>query len=165
MSTGKARRLKVLGELIRTQSVASQEEMADRLAAAGFRVTQATISRDLEALGAVRIRRPEGVAYALPGEISSTAREQRRLAPILADWVLSVAAAGNLVILRTPPGSAHLVGVALDQARLPRVVGTICGDDTIFVAAATAREAIALAGQLGQLAGSATNRPESAPSA
>ncbi len=64
------------------------------------------------------------------------------------DWVRSVDTAGNLVVIRTPPGSAHLVGVALDQAELPEIVGTICGDDTLFVALDTAAQAKALAAAL-----------------
>ena len=64
------------------------------------------------------------------------------------DWVHSVQTAGNLVVIKTPPGSAHLVGVALDRANLPQVVGTICGDDTLFVALDTAAQAKALAAAL-----------------
>ncbi len=66
------------------------------------------------------------------------------------DWVRSVEAAGKLVVIKTPPGSAHLVGVALDKSGLPEIVGTICGDDTIFVACRSDVEASALAAKLGR---------------
>jgi transcriptional regulator of arginine metabolism len=115
--------------------LASQEELAERLAALGYAVTQATISRDLEQIGAVKVRRSGQMSYALPGDVRDTAAP--RLASVLRDWVRSVEPAGNLVVLKTPPGSAHLVGVALDQSDLDEIVGTICGDDTIFVACRT----------------------------
>jgi transcriptional regulator of arginine metabolism len=67
---------------------------------------------------------------------------------VLRDWVRSIDVAANLVVIKTPPGSAHLIGVALDQSDLPEVIGTICGDDTIFVACREAAEAQALAAKL-----------------
>jgi transcriptional regulator of arginine metabolism len=66
------------------------------------------------------------------------------MAAVFRDWVRSVDPAGNMVVMKTPPGSAHLVGVALDNSELPEIVGTICGDDTIFVACRTPDEAEAL---------------------
>ena len=122
-----------IADLIRGSALASQEELAEMLSERGFAVTQATVSRDLVELGAVKVRRDGRVSYALPDQ-SNGARAGPRLATVVRDWVRSIAPAGNLVVIRTPPGSAHLVGVALDQAELPEVVGTICGDDTVFVA-------------------------------
>ena len=141
-------RLRAIAELIRSQRLASQEDLAERLAGLGFKVTQATISRDLEQLEAVKVRRNGQLAYALPDQLDGAATKGLRLKTLFRDWVHSVQTAGNLVVIKTPPGSAHLVGVALDRANLPQVVGTICGDDTLFVALDTAAQAKALAAAL-----------------
>ena len=140
----------MIADLVRSNTLASQEELAERLVAAGFTVTQATISRDLEQLGAVKIRREGVLCYALPEQIGAS-RAGRRLEAIFREWVRSVEAAGNLIVIKTPPGSAHLVGVALDQAELPEVAGNICGDDTIFVAVREASEAEGFAARLREL--------------
>jgi transcriptional regulator of arginine metabolism len=128
------RRQKAISDLIRAGAIGSQEEVTARLAALGFAVTQATVSRDLDQLGAVKVKRGGILSYALPEQLGDSDWAAARLARIFADWVHSVEAAGNLIVLRTPPGSAHLVGLALDQAKLPEIAGTICGDDTLFVA-------------------------------
>ncbi len=135
-----------MADLIRGQQLTSQEEVADRLVALGFAVTQATVSRDLEQLGAVKIRRAGQLGYALPEDHSEA--QAPRLASIFRDWVRTVEPAGNLVVIKTPPGSAHLVGVALDNSGLAEIVGTICGDDTIFVACRSASDADILAGKM-----------------
>ncbi len=134
MTEGRMRRQKAIAELIRGEPLASQEEVTGRLRDQGFPVTQATVSRDLDQMGAVKVKRGGVMTYALPDQVSESDWAARRLERILTEWVQSVEAAGNLVVLRTPPGSAHLVGLALDQARLPEIAGTICGDDTLFVA-------------------------------
>jgi transcriptional regulator of arginine metabolism len=134
VSEAPARRQKAIAEIIRTTPVASQEDVTARLAALGYRVTQATVSRDLDQLGAVKVKRGGVMSYALPEQIGSSDWAAARLQRIFAEWVQSVEAAGNIVVLKTPPGSAHLVGVAIDQAKLPEIAGTICGDDTLFVA-------------------------------
>ena len=152
MAELKERRQRAIADLIRSQALASQEELAERLTAQGFAVTQATISRDLEQIGAVKVRRGGQLSYALPDQVRDAPGP--RLAAVFRDWVRSVDTAGNLVVIRTPPGSAHLVGVALDAAELSEVVGTICGDDTIFVACRTAADGKALARTLsGEAAG------------
>jgi transcriptional regulator of arginine metabolism len=143
MNDLKERRRRAIADLIRSNALSSQEELAERLGAMGFAVTQATISRDLEQLGAVKVRREGHLSYALPDEARSGPGP--RLAAVLRDWVRSVETAGNLVVIKTPPGSAHLVGVALDSSGLPEIVGTICGDDTSFIACRSAAEAEALA--------------------
>lgn len=137
----------MIADLIRSNALASQEELADRLSALGYAVTQATISRDLEQLGAVKVRRAGVLSYALPEQVRDT--PSPRLATVLRDWVRSVDAAANLVVIKTPPGSAHLVGVALDSSQMSDIVGTICGDDTIFIACRGASEAARLAETLG----------------
>ena len=134
MTEGRATRQRAIAELIRSGAMASQEDVTARLRALGFAVTQATVSRDLDQMGAVKVKRGGVMTYALPDQIGESDWAASRLQRILSEWVLSVEAAGNLLVLRTPPGSAHLVGLALDQAKLPEVAGTICGDDTLFVA-------------------------------
>jgi transcriptional regulator of arginine metabolism len=143
---GRDQRRDAIADLIRTRGAGSQDELAEQLAALGFAVTQATISRDLELLGAVKVRRDGRLSYALPEP--GGAAGGSRLESVLRDWARSIAAAGNLVVIKTPPGSGHLIGVALDEADLPEVVGTICGDDTIFVAVAGPREAAIVCARL-----------------
>ena len=147
MSGLKQQRQRAIAELIRGRSLSSQEELAERLSALGFSVTQATISRDLEQIGAVKVRRGGQLSYALPEQVRDAPGP--RLAAVFRDWVRSIDTAGNLVVIRTPPGSAHLVGVALDSADIPEIVGTICGDDTIFVACRTEPAGKKLARSLG----------------
>ena len=151
MSELKERRQKAVADLIRSQSVSSQEELALRLGRLGFEVTQATVSRDLEQLGALKARRNGRISYALPEQLSRNGAAPR-LAPVVRDWVRSVDVAATMVVIKTPPGSAHLVGVALDEAALPEVAGTICGDDTIFAACRSAGDAEAIATKLRALA-------------
>jgi transcriptional regulator of arginine metabolism len=146
MNDLKERRQRAIADLIRGHALASQDELAERLSGLGFAVTQATISRDLEQLGAVKVRRNGELTYALPDQVRGAPNP--RLAAVFRDWVRSIDVAANLVVIRTPPGSAHLVGFALDQSELPEIVGTICGDDTIFVACPDGREARTLAERL-----------------
>ena len=134
MSEARERRQKAIANIIRREPVASQEEVTARLAEQGHMVTQATISRDLDQLGAVKVKRGGALRYALPEQLGDNDWAAARLNRIFAEWVESVEAAGNLLVLKTPPGSAHLVGLALDQAQLAEIAGTICGDDTLFVA-------------------------------
>jgi transcriptional regulator of arginine metabolism len=134
MTDARLRRQKAIADLIRSEPLASQEEVTARLGAVGFSVTQATVSRDLDQMGAVKVKRGGALSYALADQLGANDWAAARLQRILAEWALSVEAAGNLLVIKTPPGSAHLLGVALDQARLDEVAGTICGDDTLFVA-------------------------------
>jgi len=120
-----------IADWLRAGSVQSQEEVVARLAGEGLSVTQATVSRDFDELGAVRVKGAGGVRYRMPETPDVAAR---RLDRLLADWVLAMVPAGPLLVLRTPPGSANLVASALDGAMLAEVAGTIAGDDTIFVA-------------------------------
>jgi transcriptional regulator of arginine metabolism len=146
MADLKERRQRAIAELIRANPVANQEELAERLGSLGFAVTQATISRDLDQIGALKARRNGQLSYALPEDARN--RPSPPLAAVFRDWVRSVEAAANLVVIKTPPGSAHLVGVVLDQSELPEIVGTICGDDTIFMACRSETEADALVAKL-----------------
>jgi transcriptional regulator of arginine metabolism len=148
MSDLKERRHRAIADLIRGNALSSQEELAERLGSLGYAVTQATISRDLEHIGAVKVRRDGRTSYALPDAVRSGASP--RLSAVFREWVRSVDPAANLVVIKTPPGSAHVVGFALDNAELPECVGTICGDDTIFVACRSAADAKALSVRLGR---------------
>src|SRR3546814_20459732 len=113
--------------MIRSGTVSSQEDVTAKLAEQGIAVTQATVSRDLDQMGAVKVKRGGVLGYALPDQMADNDWAASRLQRILADWVQSVEAAGNLIVMKPPPGSAHLAGLALAQATLPEVVGTICG--------------------------------------
>lgn len=133
MTDARARRQRAIADIIRSAPVTSQEEVTARLTGQGFSVTQATVSRDLEQLGAVKVKRGGTLRYALPDQLGDSDWAAGRLRRIVAEWVQSIEAAGNMIVLRTPPGSAHLVGAAIDQARLPEIAGTVSGDDTLFV--------------------------------
>lgn len=134
MTAAKQQRQRLIADWLRKHRIGSQEELVARLDLAGLPATQATVSRDLDDLGAVRVRRGGTMHYRLPEQLETG--NANRLDQLLADWVTDVIAAGNLVVLRTPPGSANLVANALDAAALEEVAGTIAGDDTIFVALA-----------------------------
>jgi transcriptional regulator of arginine metabolism len=126
-------RRRLIADLIRGGGVVSQDELVDRLAADGLRITQATVSRDLTEIGAVKVRRGSGFAYALPGDVGGAELPEARLRKVFSEWVESLEAAGNLIVIRTPPGSAHVVGNALDQSPRPDIAGCIAGDDTVMV--------------------------------
>ena len=134
MTAAKQQRQRLIADWLRSERIASQEELVARLDRAGVPATQATVSRDLDELGAVRVRRGGAVHYRLPEQLETG--DANRLDRLLADWVTDIVAAGNLLVLRTPPGSANLVANALDAAGLDEIAGTIAGDDTIFVALA-----------------------------
>ena len=134
MTDTRARRLRALGEVLRAGAHASQEEVTERLRALGFAVTQATVSRDLDRLGAVKVKRGGVLAYALPDQLGAADWNAGRLERILREWAVGIEAAGQLLVLKTPPGSAHLVASAIDHAQLPEIAGTVSGDDTLFVA-------------------------------
>jgi len=133
--SAKLQRQRLIADWLREQRVGSQDELVARLGEAGIAATQATVSRDLDEIGAIRLRQDGAVHYALPDTIAPGLAASR-LDRLLAEFVLSIVAAGNLIVLRTPPGSANLVANAIDHADLPEVAGTIAGDDTIFLALA-----------------------------
>jgi len=140
--------------LIRDRAVRSQTELADLLSTAGIQVTQATLSRDLEELGAVKVRGTDGgpAAYLIPEEgkppLRPAEQAPARLVRLLRELLTGADASGNLVVLRTPPGAAQFLASALDRSGLPEVVGTIAGDDTILVVARETIGGTALADKL-----------------
>jgi transcriptional regulator of arginine metabolism len=126
--TGKHERHEEIRRLLRAHRISTQQELAELLAAEGIEATQATLSRDLAELGVLRVSRPEGAVYELEA-INATATPQ--LAE-LGETILSLADNDLLVVLRTRPGMASAVALAIDGARLPECLGTLAGDDTIF---------------------------------
>jgi transcriptional regulator of arginine metabolism len=130
-------------ELLESGQVRSQTELADRLTADGLSVTQATLSRDLVELDAVKVRSASGaLVYAVPAEggdrtpvIRESAASEARLSRLCAELLVSSESSANLVVLRTPPGAANFLAAAMDKAELADVLGTIAGDDTVLVIA------------------------------
>lgn len=139
-ATRTARHARIV-ELIRAKAIRSQTELAELLAGDGMQVTQATLSRDLEELGAVKVRGRDGgpAVYLIPEDGNPTLRpaEQApaRLVRLLHELLTGVDSSANICVLRTPPGAAQFLASALDRSGLPEVVGTIAGDDTILVVA------------------------------
>ena len=136
MRVTKTQRQHRIVRLLEQHAVASQTQLVDLLAAERVAATQATVSRDLDELGAVKVRVPGGeTVYAIPELAKDRLAPEDLLRRVLGDWVVDVAHSGNLVVLRTPPGSAHVVGSAVDRAGLEDVIGTVAGDDTVLVVA------------------------------
>ena len=126
--------------LLSANPVRSQTELAALLAAEGIDVTQATLSRDLEELGAVKLRGADGGtgASVVPEDgspVKGVSGGTERLSRLLGELLVSTDASANLAVLRTPPGAAQYLASAIDRAALPYVVGTIAGDDTLLVVA------------------------------
>jgi transcriptional regulator of arginine metabolism len=164
-ATKAARHAKISAILAQAdEPVRSQEDLAERLARVGIRVTQATLSRDLDEIGAVRLRGPGGFlvyalppdpAEAMPAEFDDDAFQRAAatiaglsgfaagtasaatagLARVAGDLLLSAEASGNLVVLRTPPGAAQLMASMIDRTAMQAVLGTVAGDDTVLVVA------------------------------
>jgi transcriptional regulator of arginine metabolism len=154
MKLSKNQRQHRLVQIIEQQAVGSQGQLVDLLAAAGVTATQATVSRDLDEIGAVKVRAAGGESiYAVPELPKDRVAPEDHLRRVLGDWVVEVQPSGNLVVVRTPPGSAHVVASALDRAGLPEVVGTVAGDDTILVVAAERIGGTKLARRLATIAG------------
>jgi len=150
---GKQQRQHRIARLLEEHRVTNQSQLAELLAAEGVTVNQATVSRDLEELGAIKVRVPGGeTAYAIPELPREQVAPEDHLRRVLGDWVVEVERSGDLVVLRTPPGSAHVVGSAIDRNGLDRVIGTVAGDDTLLVIAQE-REGESVAQHLQDLAG------------
>jgi transcriptional regulator of arginine metabolism len=142
-------RQEAIRELLARKPIGSQSELLKRLAARGFRVTQSSVSRDLREM---HVAKADG-RYVLPEKLATEAagdtpsRDSFRL-------IRSVLAAGpNVLVLRTPPGSANVIGLAIDSARWPDVVGTVAGDDTVFVATASRAGQARVSARISQLMG------------
>ena len=150
----KVQRQHLVAKLLAAHAVTSQEHLVALLAEEGCAATQATVSRDLDDLGALKVRGPAGEGvYAIPELPKDQRAPEDHLRRVLADWVVEITPSGNLVVLRTPPGTANVVGAALDRSGTGDIVGTVAGDDTVLVVASEATTGTALAEQLRSAAG------------
>jgi transcriptional regulator of arginine metabolism len=143
-----------IARLLEQHAVTSQGQLIELLAGDGVIATQATVSRDLEELSAIKVRAGGGDSvYAIPDLPKEQRTPEDHLRRVLGDWVVEVAHSHNLVVLRTPPGSAHVVGSAIDRAGVNGILGTVAGDDTILVVVAERTSGARMASRLSQLAG------------
>ncbi len=130
-------RQRAIRDLVDQRPIRTQQELAAALRERGFRTTQATISRDVAELGLVKAARDGTQTYALsPRLIEAEVSGEDRLRRLLHDLPAEIRDAGLILVVRTLPGSAHAIAAALDRARWPEVVGSIAGDDTVFIATA-----------------------------
>jgi transcriptional regulator of arginine metabolism len=151
---GKPQRQHRIARLLEDQAVSSQAQLVELLAADGVVATQATVSRDLEDLGAVKVRIPGGaMAYAIPEHAKDRSAPDDHLRRVMGEFVVDVSHSGNLVVLRTPPGSAHVIGSALDRAGIPDVLGNVAGDDTLLLVCSEHTNGAEVANRLAELAG------------
>jgi transcriptional regulator of arginine metabolism len=149
----KAARQRALAALLRTRQVSSQARVLEHLRMQGFDATQATVSRDLEDLGAVKVRGSDGrLVYALPEPLAADGVDEAELRQVLALSLSAIIPTGNLVVVRTPPGHANLLASTLDRAGLPGLAGTVAGDDTVLLVCTERTSGRAIARQLSALA-------------
>ncbi len=139
MTTRAGRQARIIA-LLAGRQVHSQTQLQRLLSDDGVEATQATLSRDLDELGAVKLRGPDGGTgiYVIPEDgspVRGVTGGTDRLSRLLTELLVSADSSGSMAVLRTPPGAAHYLASALDRASLPDVVGTIAGDDTLFVLA------------------------------
>ncbi|MCP2255376.1 transcriptional regulator, ArgR family [Prauserella aidingensis] len=157
MSLSRVARQARITELVSSVAIRSQTELAKLLAAEGVEVTQATLSRDLDELGAVKLRGADSGApvYVIPEDGSPVKGVQggtSRLSRLLGELLVSAEGSANLTVVRTPPGAAQFLASAIDRAALGEVLGTIAGDDTVMVIAREPGGGPALARLLTELA-------------
>jgi transcriptional regulator of arginine metabolism len=144
MDVMKQLRQQQIRELIAQRPIRTQQELAAALRERGVRATQATVSRDVAELGLTKARRDGIDAYALPVPLAeSDMSGEERLRRLLTDLPIEIHEAGQLLVVRALPGSAHAIAAALDRARWPEVAGSIAGDDTLFIAC-TDRRSVSL---------------------
>jgi transcriptional regulator of arginine metabolism len=154
MRLAKQQRQHRIAQILESGTVTSQAQLVELLAEGGVVATQATVSRDLEDMGAVKIRVRGGeTAYALPELPTQRVAPEDHLRRVLSEWLVEVAFSGPVVVLRTPPGSAHVVGSAIDRAGLRDVIGTVAGDDTLMVIASAKAGGEKVADMFMELAG------------
>lgn len=137
MDVMKRARQQAIEDVVRRMRIRTQLELVAALREKGYRATQATVSRDVTEMGLVKVSVDGGQAYALPSsEAALELSGEQRLAELVTDLPIEVRTSGSLVVLRAVPGTAHAIAAALDRARWPDVLGTIAGDDTLFIACA-----------------------------
>lgn len=150
----KVQRQQAIARLIDQHEVTNQPQLVELLAGEGITATQATVSRDLEDLGAVKVRLPGGTTvYAVPEFAPERVAPLDQLRRVMGEWVAEVSHSGNLVVVRTPPGCAHVVASALDRSALDGLLGTVAGDDTMLCVAAEGIGGGRLATTIRELAG------------
>ena len=147
-------RQQAITRIVAQADIANQSQLIELLAGEGIAATQATVSRDLEDLGAVKVRAPGGATvYAVPELAPDRLAPIDQLRRVMGEWVADISWSGNLVVVRTPPGCAHVVGSALDRSGLVGLIGTVAGDDTLLCVAAEDTTGPELARSLAELAG------------
>jgi transcriptional regulator of arginine metabolism len=147
-------RQQAITRIVAQADIANQSQLIELLAGEGIAATQATVSRDLEDLGAVKVRAPGGATvYAVPELAPDRLAPIDQLRRVMGEWVADISWSGNLVVVRTPPGCAHVVGSALDRSGLVGLLGTVAGDDTLLCVAAEDTTGPELARSLAELAG------------
>ncbi|MEY4338793.1 MAG: arginine repressor [Actinomycetota bacterium] len=152
--SSKVQRQQAITRLIAKHAVTNQPQLVDLLADDGITATQATVSRDLEDLGAVKVRVPGGdTVYAIPEYEPARLAPEDQLRRVMGEWVAEVRHSGNLVVLRTPPGCAHVVASALDRSAMKGLLGTVAGDDTLLCVADEETGGAGMAEHLRDLAG------------
>lgn len=147
----KPRRQTAIRTIVEHEAIRSQEQLRQRLAGRGFVVTQATLSRDIKEIGLVK-RAADGAYQPSGADGPATSAVAAALARAVAEYLAGAERVQQLVVLHTGPGQAQLLALALDRARLPGVVGTIAGDDTVLVITRDTRKAQLLIRRLDQLA-------------
>jgi transcriptional regulator of arginine metabolism len=152
--SSKVQRQQAIAKLVAKHAVTNQPQLVDLLAADGIAATQATVSRDLEDLGAVKVRVPGGeTVYAIPEYEPARLAPEDQLRRVMGEWVAEVRKSGNLIVLRTPPGCAHVVASALDRSGMDGLLGTVAGDDTLLCVAEESVGGESVAAKLRDLAG------------
>jgi transcriptional regulator of arginine metabolism len=135
MEVIKQLRHRQIRDIVERQPIRTQHELAAALRERGFRVTHATVSRDIGEIGLVKANHDGGTAYELPlGSGDADATPEQRLHELIGGLPLDIREAGLLLVIRAVPGSAHAIAAALDRCRWPEVAGSLAGDDTLFVA-------------------------------
>src|SRR6202034_4609480 len=150
----KTQRQHRIGELIERERISTAAQLVTRLQSEGISATQATVTRDLQELGTIKVRDENGVRRIVPAAASTfTHAPLDHLRRMMGEWVVSVESSENLVVVRTPPGCAHVVASALDRSALDGVLGSVAGDDTVLVIAEERRGGMSLATEFRSLAG------------
>lgn len=150
----KTQRQHRITELLEHERISTAAQIVTRLQDEGIAATQATVTRDLQELGTLKVRDEHGarrIVMAITPKLAPAPLDHLRR--MMGEWVVSVEASANLVVIRTPPGCAHVVASALDRSALPDVLGSVAGDDTIMVVAAESRRGSSLAAEFRGLAG------------
>ena len=150
----KTRRQQTISRLVAHHEIANQAQLVELLATEDINATQATVSRDLEDLGAVKVRSRAGATmYAIPELAPDRLAPIDQLRRVMGEWVADITCSGNLVIVRTPPGCAHVVASALDRSGLEGLLGTVAGDDTLLLVADERTGGARVAKKISALAG------------